>query len=285
VIKGTLYEYWSRYRRSKLAVAGLLITVSLVILALIAPYLPLDPFTMRYERAEILQGISLKHPMGTDHLGRDVFSRIIWGARVSLFVGFIAAGIATLIGVVLGLLAGYYGGWVDSLISAIVNVFLMIPTFFLVLTIVAVFGSNIYIVMTVIGLTMWPSTARLVRAQTLKVKELPYVEAIRALGASDIRIMLRSILPNAIQPAIVNGVLQMSEAVLIEAALSFLGLGDPTQVSWGLMLRDSQRFLTTAWWMAFFPGLMISLTVVALNVVGDGLNEIINPKPPPPIIR
>ena len=179
---------------------------------------------------------------------------------------------------VLGSVAGYYGGRVDDLIMRFVDFFLVIPTFFLILLIIAMYGTNIWNIMFVIGLTAWPSTTRLIRGQFLSLKEQPFVEAERALGASDRRIIFRCILPNAIHPVLVNLSFRVGSAIISEAGLSFLGLGDPRAISWGQMLNVAQRFIRTAWWMAIFPGVLISLAVLSFNMVGDGLNDAMNPR-------
>jgi peptide/nickel transport system permease protein len=211
-------------------------------------------------------------------MGRDQLSRVIWGTRISLFVGFVSAGISIGVGVILGSVAGYYGGIVDDLIMRFVDFFLVIPTFFLILLIIAMYGTSIWNIMFVIGLTAWPSTTRLIRGQFLSLKEQPFVEAEKALGASDLRIIFRCILPNAIHPVLVNLSFRVGSAIISEAGLSFLGLGDPRSISWGQMLNVAQRFIRTAWWMAIFPGLLISLAVLSFNMVGDGLNDALNPR-------
>lgn len=255
---------------------GLAILMFITIIALMAPYLPLpDPNDIS---APAFSPPSFDHPLGTDNLGRDLLSRIIWGARTSLSVGIVAAGISATIGILLGALAGFFGGKVDDVISRIIEIFLMMPTFFLVLLIVAVFGSSITYIMIVIGLTTWPTTARITRAQVLSVKELAFVEAARASGASSWRILFRHVLPNAIHPAIANMVLQIGQAIMIEAALSYLGLGDPNYPSWGRIIYEGQPYILTAWWIPLFPGIALVLTVLAINFVGDAFLRILSPK-------
>ena len=255
---------------------GLAILTFIVIIALMAPYLPLpDPNDIS---APAFLPPSFDHPLGTDNLGRDLLSRVIWGARTSLSVGIVAAGISATIGILLGALAGFFGGKVDDVISRIIEIFLMMPTFFLVLLIVAVFGSSITYIMIVIGLTTWPTTARITRAQVLSVKELAFVEAARASGASSWRILFRHVLPNAIHPAIANMVLQMGQAIMIEAALSYLGLGDPNYPSWGRIIYEGQPYILTAWWIPLFPGIALVLTVLAINFVGDASLRTLSPK-------
>jgi len=269
-------DFWVRFRRNKFALLAIVILCLLSLLAIVAPIIsPYNPEQMIFDR---FMSPNPEHPMGTDHMGRDMLSRMIWGTRISLFVGFVSAGISITIGVLLGSIAGYYGGKIDDLIMRFVDFFLVIPTFFLILLIIAMFGSSIWNIMFVIGLTAWPSTTRLIRGQFLSLKEQPFVEAERALGASDHRMIFRCILPNAIHPVLVNLSFRVGAAIIIEAGLSFLGLGDPRSISWGMMLNTAQRFIRTAWWMAVFPGLFISIAVLSFNLVGDGLNDALNPR-------
>lgn len=246
---------------------------------ILAPYIsPYNPFEMHIQDfTRVYLPPDSLHLMGTDQYGRDVLSRIIWGARVSLMVGLAAATISAVVGMSLGAIAGYYAGRVDNAIMRFVDMFLTIPTFFLILTIVAIFGGSLKNVMLVIGLTIWPSTARLMRAEFLSFREKEFVQAARSIGAGDRHIMFREIAPNAIFPAVVNGSLQVGSAILTESALSFLGLGDPNNVSWGFMLNDALGSFLRAWWMSVFPGVMITLVVIAFNLIGDGLNDALNP--------
>lgn len=275
IIEGSK-DFWVRFRRNRFAVLAVFILCFLTLIAIFAPIItPYDPSKMIFDR---FLGPCLEHPLGTDHMGRDQLSRMIWGARISLFVGFVSAGISISIGVLLGSFAGYYGGKIDDITMRVVDFFLVIPTFFLILLIIAMFGPSIWNIMFVIGLTAWPGTTRLIRGQFLSLKEQPFVEAERALGASDFRIIFRCILPNAIHPVLVNLSFRVGAAIIIEASLSFLGLGDPRSISWGQMLNTAQRFIRTAWWMAVFPGLFISIAVLSFNLVGDGLNDALNPR-------
>lgn len=271
-----LPEKLGLFLRDKYGLAGLTIFLFIVMIALLAPYLPIpDPNDMS---AKAFLPPSSKHPLGTDHLGRDLLSRVIWGARTSLAVGIIAAGISALVGIMLGALAGFFGGVVDDVISRIIEIFLMMPTFFLVLFIVAVFGSNITYVMVVIGLTTWPTTARITRAQVLSVREMAFVEAAKAVGASSRRILFKHVLPNSIHPAIANMVLQIGQAIMIEAALSYLGLGDPNFPSWGRIIYEGQPYILTAWWISLFPGIALVLTVLSVNLMGDTFLRVVTPK-------
>jgi len=269
-------EFWKKYRKNRAAVFGLYVVVFFMLLAilspLIAPFYPLSIGKDAFHRPDST------YLMGTDDLGRDLFSGVLWGARVSMMVGLLAALTSTVIGVLIGALAGYYGGRVDDLLMRITEFFLVIPRFFLVLIIVALFGNSLWNIIFVIGVLSWPVTARLVRVEFLSLREKEFVEGVRAVGASDSRIILRHILPNASPPIIVSGSLQIARAILTEAGLSFLGLGDPNQISWGVMLYNAQRFLRHAWWTATFPGLAIFLVVMGFILVGDGLNDALNPK-------
>jgi peptide/nickel transport system permease protein len=259
-------------RKNKLALLGLTVLCGLCLVAIAAPLLaPFDPAEIT--EAEI-QGPSLRHFFGTDDLGRDLLSRALYGARISLTVGLVAVVIAVLIGTLLGALSGYYSGWPDGLIMRSVDVMLAFPSIFLILAIQAMLTPNIYNVMIVIGLTSWMGVARLVRGEFLRIRELQYVEAARAIGCSDFRIIFRHILPNASGPIIVAATLGMAGAVLTESALSFLGLGvQPPMSSWGNMLMDSQAYMRDAPWMAIIPGVLILMTVLALYFVGEGLRE------------
>jgi peptide/nickel transport system permease protein len=207
-----------------------------------------------------------------------VFSGVIYGTRISLVIGITAAGISAIIGMVVGAVAGYAGGIVDEAISKLVDVFLMIPAFFLVLIVVVLYGNNLVYVMIVIGLTIWPANARLMRAQALSLRQRTFTRAAVALGDSHSRILFRHVIPNGLYPIIANTTLQIAAAILTEAALSFLGLGDPNTVSWGRMIFEGRSYIQIAWWATFFPGLAIVVTVMAFYFIGDGLNVSLNPK-------
>jgi peptide/nickel transport system permease protein len=269
-------QFWSKYSRNRPAVAGLALVLGFAALGLLAPWLtafpPLDTGPHAFRSPDAI------HRMGTDDLGRDILSGVLWGARVSIAVGLLAALTSTGIGVIVGAAAGYYGRWLDELLMRLTEFFLVIPRFFLVLVMVALFGNSLWHVILVIGVLSWPVTARLIRVEFLSLREKEFIEASRAIGASDARIILRHILPNAVAPIVVSGSLQIARAILMEAGLSFLGLGDPNQVSWGVMLYNAQRFLRRAWWTAAFPGLAIFGIVMGFNLVGDGLNDALNPR-------
>ena len=243
----------------------------------IIPPLPFGP--ERQDLLSSLQPPSRLHPLGTDDRGRDVLSRMIWGARVSLSVGWVAVGIAVIIGVILGALAGYYGGKVDAAVLRAIEITLIVPTFFLILAVMALLPPSILLIMLVLGITSWPSDARLVRGEFLKQKQQDYVAAARATGLGDLRIIFRHILPNAISPVFVSAAFGIAGAIVTESALSFLGFGvPPPTASWGELLKQAQQNWRTAWWLVTFPGLAIFITVTAFNLVGQGLRDALDPR-------
>ena len=268
----------SRALRNPLAFWGLIIIAVVLALALLAPALaPYDPDAIDVK--SILLPPSTAHWMGTDGLGRDVFSRMLFGSRISLLVGFVAVGIATLIGVILGAISGYYRGWVDVLIMRLVDVMLSIPTFFLILAVIAFLTPSIWNIMIVIGLTSWMGVTRLVRAEFLSLREREFVLASATLGARDYRLIFRHLLPNSLTPVIVSSVLGVASAVLVESGLSFLGLGvQPPQASWGNILTEGKEYIQFAWWLSFFPGMAILLTVLGYNLLGEGLRDALDPR-------
>jgi len=270
--------FWRRLLENKLAVAGGVIVSVLLAASLLAPFIsPYDPAQIHVDR--VLVPPCREHPLGTDQLGRDVLSRIIWGGRISLLVGFVAVGIATAIGVVLGAVAGYYGGWVDGLIMRLVDVMLCFPAFFLILAVVALLEPSIWNIMVVIGLTSWMGVARLVRAEFLSLKERDFVLAARSLGARPARIIFVHILPNAMGPVFVSAILGIGSAILTESALSFLGIGvQPPTPSWGNMLTAGKDHLKIAYWLSLFPGLAILLTVLGYNLLGEGIRDALDPR-------
>ena len=226
-----------------------------------------------------MPGPTGQHWLGTDDSGRDVLSRMIHGSRVSLSVGFVAVGIALVIGILLGALAGYFGGWVDHVISRLIEILLTIPTFFLIIAIIAFLPQSIYNIMIVIGLTGWTGIARFVRAEFLKLKQLDFIMASRALGASHARIILLHMLPNAMAPVLVSAVFGIAGAILTESSLSFLGFGVPPPTpSWGDILSQSRDYIEFAWWLTVFPGFAIFLSITAYNLVGEGLRDAMDPK-------
>ena len=218
------------------------------------------------------------HLLGTNHLGQDVYSMLIHGTITSMKVAVISALISGALGVLIGGISGFFGGKVDTVVSELINVFIMIPTFFLILLIVSLFGSSLTNVMIVIGLTTWPSNAKLMRAQALSLRERTFVKSAQALGETRMQILFKYILPNGIYPVIANTPRAMAGAILTEAALSFLGLGDPMVISWGQMIYAGKQYITTAWWISAFPGLTVVITVIIFYLLGDGLNHVLNPK-------
>lgn len=257
---------------------GAVLVLLVFALSILAPVLaPYNPSTIDIKN--ILIGPSFSHPLGTDDLGRDVLSRMLWGGRVSLEVGFIAISIATIIGIILGSLAGYYGGWVDSIIMRAVDIMLSVPTIFLILAVIAVLEPSIINIMIVIGLTSWMEPARLIRAEFISIKEREFVISARAIGASDSRIMLRHILPNGLSPILVSATMGVGAAILIESGLSFLGLGvQPPTPSWGSLLSSGKDNIEIAWWLSAFPGLAILLTVLGYNLLGEGIRDALDPR-------
>jgi peptide/nickel transport system permease protein len=257
---------------------GAAIIGSILLLAFLAPIIaPFDPDAIDVK--SILVAPSAAHWMGTDGLGRDVFSRMLFGARISLLVGFVAVGIATAIGIVLGAIAGFYRGWVDVVIMRLVDVMLSIPTFFLILAVIAFLTPSIWNIMIVIGLTSWMGVTRLVRAEFLSLREREFVLSAQTLGAKNLRLIFRHLLPNSLTPIIVSFVLGVASAVLIESGLSFLGLGvQPPQASWGNILTDGKEYIQFAWWLSLFPGLAILLTVLGYNLLGEGLRDALDPR-------
>ncbi|MDD5643229.1 MAG: ABC transporter permease [Syntrophales bacterium] len=271
-------EFWARFRRNRLAISGLILVAAMFMVAIFASWLaPYDPNFINLK--QVLMPPSPDHLLGTDTLGRDVLSRIIFGAQVSLLVGFVAVGIATLIGLLVGALAGYYGGWLDQVLMRLVDLMLCFPTLFLILAVIAMLGPSIWNIMVVIGLTGWMGVARLVRAEFLSLREREFVVAAQALGAGDSRLIWRHMLPNALAPVMVSATLGVAGAILTESALSFLGLGvQPPTPSWGNILTMGKDNIEIAWWLSVFPGLAILVTVMSYNLLGEGIREAIDPR-------
>jgi peptide/nickel transport system permease protein len=271
---------WRRFRKNRLAMIGLAVMAVLYWATLMAPFLaPYDPNLQGNIVLERYLTPSWQHLMGTDKFGRDVFSRILYGARISLTIGFLAVAISITLGTLVGAVAGYFRGLVDGLIARLIDMLLSIPRLILILVVVAIFQPSIWIVIAVLGLTGWEGSARIVRGQFLQLREQEFVQASRALGYSDGRIILRHILPNTLAPIIVIATLNIGNTILLEAALSFLGLGvQPPTPSWGSMVSDGREAMITAWWISTFPGLAIVLTVVSFNLLGDGLRDALDPR-------
>lgn len=272
----SLAELWRRFRGNRAAVAGLGVLLLIVALAAFGPLVyAVNPFDMLGRPAT---PPSTRFPLGTDVSGRDILAGLLHGARVSLLIGIAASLAATLIGLLVGAAAGYFGGWTDTVLMRTTDFFLTIPSFVLAVVIVAIFQPSVLVITLAIAVVSWPSVARLARAEFLSQKQREYVEACHAMGMGTLEVMLRQILPNALPPVIVIGSLTVATAILTESGLSFLGLGDPNIVSWGYMIGVARTVLRSAWWMSAIPGIMILITVLAINLVGEGLNEALNPR-------
>jgi peptide/nickel transport system permease protein len=292
--------YWQRFRKNRLAVGGLAFILFLILLALIGPFFTADPTAVNFEEKnqpplgfsieetvynpETQQFITKKitgtreHPLGTDNKGRDLLAMIISGARVSLQVGLLATGIAVVLGTLIGTISAYLGGKVDNALMRFTDVMMTFPFFLLLVLIIFIFGPNLAFIVLVIGLTGWTGTARLIRSETLSLRTREFIMAAKALGASDGRIIVAHLVPNVISLIIVIATLSIPGVILAEAALSFIGLGDPSVTSWGMVLRAGQQTLDTTWWVAVAPGIMLFLTVLAFNFVGDGLRDAFDPR-------
>ncbi len=259
-------------------VTGAGVVLLLFIVSVLAPWLaPYDPGEINLQN--VLAPPSWQHLCGTDQLGRDVLSRMIWGAQISLKVGFVATGIAIIIGTILGAVAGFYGGWVDASIMRFVDIMLCFPTFFLILAVIAFLEPSIWNIMIVIGLTGWMGVTRLVRADFISLKERDFVQAARVIGASDARIIFLHILPNAFASILVAATLGIAGAILTESALSFLGIGvQPPTPSWGNILTAGKDNIDIAWWLSLYPGLAILITVVGYNLLGEGIRDALDPR-------
>ena len=269
-------RFFHEIKHQKVALIGLGVTGLFMAAAILAPVLPIaDPFSIDYQS---YQAPGERHIMGTDNMGRDMFSRVLWGTRISLLVGLLSAGLSAVVGIVVGAVAGYYGGWVDDLLSRITDIFLVIPIFFLLILVVSLFGSSIYFVIFAIGAVTWPRNARIMRAQSLSLKNRPFVTAAIIGGSTRIQTLFSHVVPNGVGPVLANSMLLVGSAILMEAGLSFLGLGDPEVISWGQMIRTGQQSFASSWWMTFFPGLALLILVSAVNYFGDGLSIVLNPK-------
>jgi peptide/nickel transport system permease protein len=271
-------NFWEQFVKNKVAVAGFVIVVAMFVISIAAPWLaPYQPNAI--DLKNILVPPSASHWFGTDQLGRDVLSRMIWGAGISLKVGFVATGIAIIIGTILGSVAGYYGRWVDDIIMRFVDIMLCFPTFFLILAVIALLEPSIWNIMVVIGLTGWMGITRLVRADFISLRERDFVKAARAIGASDYRIIFIHMLPNAMASVLVAATLGIAGAILTESALSFLGIGvQPPTPSWGNILTAGKDNIDIAWWLSLYPGLAILITVLGYNLLGEGIRDALDPR-------
>ena len=269
-------QLWQQFRKNRAAELSLYLIIGFVLAAALAhQFSPYDPFALGDETLIAPRG---DHWMGTDDLGRDTLSRVIHGSRVPLLVGFLATAASMALGILIGSLSGYFGGRTDVVLMRVTEYVLVVPRFFLALLVVAMLGTGIGKIILVIGILGWPEVARVVRAQFLTFREREFVLAARAIGASHAKVIFREILPNAIPPAVVVASILVARAILLEAGLSFLGLGDPNLISWGSLLSEAQERISASVWLAIFPGLAISLLVLCVNLFGDGINDVLNPK-------
>ena len=270
--------FWRRLRRNRVALVGGAVVIVLFLVSLLAPWItPYDSDAL--DLYNVLMPPSAAHWFGTDELGRDVFTRVLFGAKISLKVGFVAVGIAVVIGTLIGLVSAYYGGWLDTILMRFVDIMLCFPTFFLILAVIAMLEPSIWYIMIIIGLTGWMGVARLVRAEVLSIRERDYVLAARVIGASDFRIIFRHVLPNAIAPVLVSATLGVAGAILTESALSFLGIGvQPPTPSWGNILTSGKDYIEFAWWLSLFPGGAILITVLSYNLLGEGIRDALDPR-------
>lgn len=265
------------FARNPSALAGTALLVFMLLVAIAGPWLlPVDPFEI--VAAPMTPPLTEGSWLGTDYLGRDVLATLVYGGRATLTVGATAAALSVLIGITIGAYAGYYGGRVDAVLMRVTEFFQVLPALLFAMVLVTLFSPTLVTVTFAIGVVSWTGTARLTRAEFLKVRDQEFVRAERAIGARDRRIMWRVILPNALPPLIVSATLAVGVAILFEAGLSFLGLSDPNQMSWGLMIGSSRQYLLSSWWAVAFPGLAIFVTVLAVSLIGDGLNDALNPK-------
>jgi len=292
--------YWQRTRRNKLAVAGLAFIIFLVLIAVFGPLFTADPTAVNFEEkhtppvgfsieksiyniktdeftTSVITG-NWKHPLGTDNKGRDMLAMLVSGARISLLVGLIATGMAIILGTIIGVLSAYSGGWVDNTLMRFTDIMMTFPFFLLLVLVVFIFGPNLVFIVLAIGLTGWTGTARLIRSESLSLRTREFVTAAKAIGASDRRVIFRHLIPNVMSLIIVITTLSIPGVILAEAALSFIGLGDPNMLSWGIILEAGQHSLNTAWWIAVEPGIILFLTVLAFNFLGDGLRDAFDPK-------
>lgn len=277
-IRGKWAEVWRRLKKNKVAVVGLFLLIVLGFVAVFAPLVaPEGVDEQNYDR--ILESPSWENPLGTDNFGRDVFSRIIYGSRISLTIGFVTTIIGVIIGGILGSIAGYYGGRIDNLIMRFIDIILAIPGLLLAIALVSALGPSLINLMIAVGIASVPQFARLVRASVLSTKENEFIEAAQCLGASDLEIIVKHVWPNSFAPVLVQATLRMGAAIVVASGLSFLGLGaEPPTPEWGSLLSDGRRFLRDAWWLATFPGVAIMITVLAFNLVGDGLRDALDPR-------
>lgn len=282
--RASLVDFWHRFRKNRLAVVGGVVLLIVIITGLFAPWIaPHDPtvpsFRNRFAPPAWMEGGSWEHPLGTDQLGRDLLSRIIWGARASLKVGAIVIAFATVVGIFMGLVSGYYGGWVDVIIQRLSDILLAFPYLVLAIALMGVMGPGFSNLILALVYKEWVTPARIVRGEVLAAKNVEYVEASRAVGARDAHIMWREILPNTLSSVIVVATLRVAWVILMEASLSYLGLGvQPPEPAWGSMIADGREYIFSSWWLATFPGIAILLTVLGINLLGEGLRDALDPR-------
>jgi peptide/nickel transport system permease protein len=292
--------YWERLKRNKLSLVGLGFIIFLTLVGILGPFFVQDPHLTDFNIANVPPlGASIEHsvydiktnefttdvikgrpdhPLGTDSKGRDMLAMLIAGARISLLVGLLATGIAIFLGTFIGVLSAYLGGWVDNVLMRFTDIMMTFPFFLLLVLIVFIFGPSLAIIVLVIGLTGWTGAARLIRSEALSLRTRDYITASKALGASDARVIFNHMIPNVISLVIVMASLSIPGVIMAEASLSFIGLGDPMSTSWGTILNTGQHSLDTAWWVAVEPGIMLFLTVLSFNFLGDGLRDAFDPK-------
>jgi len=273
-----LRQFWQRYRRNHAAVLGLVLLAIVLAVAVSGPLLyPGDAWNI-VARPLLWPGERAGFPLGTDSLGRDVAAGIFHGARISLLIGVVATVAAVLVGITVGAFAGYYGGWIDDVLMRVTEVFQTMPFFVFTIVIVAIFKPSVVTIVAAIATVSWPAVARLVRGQFLALRAREFVQASIAMGMGDARIIFQQILPNTLAPIIVTASVMVATAILTEASLSFLGLGDPNTMTWGTMIGAGRPILRTAWYLTAIPGVAILVTVLAINLVGEGLNDALNPR-------
>lgn len=276
--KGQLHDVWDRLKKNRLAMIGLIVLILIVLVAIFADFIAPFPYDLQnYSDAKLFP--SKKYIFGTDNFGRDIFSRVVYGTRISLKIGFISLSIGAFIGSLLGSISGYFGGWIDSVIMRLTDVLMSIPKVVLAIAISSMLGPGLVTSMVAVGISSIPNFSRVVRASTLSVKEQEYIEAARALGVNHFGIIFRHIFPNILAPIIVQATLGVGTSIILAASLSFLGLGvEPPTPEWGAMLSAARTFMRDEWYMVLFPGLAIMITVLSLNLLGDGLRDALDPK-------
>ncbi|MBA3597411.1 MAG: ABC transporter permease [Methylibium sp.] len=277
VAQGPWAEALRMFARNPSSIVGSALLLFVLLVAIAGPWIyPADPFEI--VAAPMTPPLSEEAWLGTDYIGRDVLTTLIYGGRATLLVGGVAALLSVVIGITLGALAGFYGGRVDNLLMRVTEFFQVLPALLFAMVLVTLFGPTLVTITLAIGVVSWTGTARLTRAEFMKVRGLEFVRAERAIGAGNARLIWKVILPNALPPLVVSATLAVGAAILFEAGLSFLGLGDPNQMSWGLMIGSSRQYILSSWWAVAFPGAAIFVTVLAVSLIGDGLNDALNPK-------